>query len=106
MFVGGVVNSWMKKIYYFFVVMAICSVASSVSAQQGAEIFKNSACSLLGEVLTKDFGSLLTILAGVFAIFSAIVGSFRNAWILVFVSVGIYIFPGIVEKFFPSLSCG
>jgi len=71
----------------------------------GGDIFKAAACNLLDNVLTKDFGALMTVLAGVFAIFSAIVGSFRNAWILVFVSVGIYIYPAIVSKFFPDLGC-
>lgn len=79
--------------------------SGSAFAATGSDIFKNAACNLLDEVLTKDFGSLMTILAGLFAIFSAIVGSFRQAWVLVFVSVGIYIYPHIVDRFFPDLGC-
>ena len=89
-----------------FITIAVILVSGVASAQQGAGIFKDAACNLLDQVLTKDFGALMTVLAGVFAIFSAIVGSFRNAWILVFVSIGIYIYPTIVSKFFPDLGCG
>lgn len=80
--------------------------SSNAFAATGGDIFKNAACNLLKQVLTKDYGALMTVLAGLFAILSAIVGSFRQAWVLVFVSVGIYIYPTIVGKFFPSLGCG
>ncbi len=82
------------------------SEAFAQDTAQGAHIFKNAACNLLTQVLTQHFGSMLTILAGTFAIISSVVGSFRMAWVLVFVSVGIFIFPNIVEIFFPDISQG
>lgn len=93
-----------KVLKLFFVVLGIVLISGTANAD-GEGIFKDAACNLLDQVLTKDFGALMTVLAGVFAIFSAIVGSFRNAWILVFVSIGIYIYPAIVSKFFPGLGC-
>ena len=79
-------------------------VSTNAQAQQGGVIFKDAACNLLVQVLTKDFGALLTVLAGLFALVSSVVGAFRMAWVLVFVSVGIYIYPKIVDMLFP-LGC-
>ena len=90
----------------FYVFAFLILFSSNVFAATGGDIFKNAACNLLKEVLTKDYGALMTVLAGLFAIFSAIVGSFRQAWVLVFVSVGIYVYPYIVDRFFPDLGCG
>ena len=92
-----------KGLVLFF--LMLFSSSSLVLAQDGAGIFENAACNLLDEVLAKNFGSMLTVIAGVIAIISSIVGSFRTAWVLVFVSVGIYIFPNIVKIFFPNLAC-
>jgi hypothetical protein len=87
-----------------FLSVVLCS--SPVFAQEGGEIFRKAACNLLTQVLTEHFGSMLTILAGTFAIISSVIGSFRMAWVLVFVSVGIFIFPNFVETFFPEISRG
>lgn len=76
-----------------------------VIAQEGAGIFQRAACNLLGQVLTEYFGAMLTVLAGTLAIISSVTGSFRMAWVLLFISVGIFIFPELVETFFP-LNCG
>ena len=73
-------------------------------AQQGGKIFETAACNLLNQVLAKNFGAMLTVFAGLFALISAAVGSFRMAWVLVFVSTGIFIFPRIVELLF-TLNC-
>lgn len=85
-------------------IVVICLTSTPAFCQQGGQIFKTAACNLIDQVLTKDFGSLLTVLAGLFAIVSSVVGAFRMAWVLVFVSVGIFIFPKIVTMFF-SLGC-
>ncbi len=92
----------MRKLVLILVFLLLAT--SNAYAQQGGEIFKDAACNLLDQVLTKDFGSLLTVLAGLFALVSSVVGAFRMAWVLVFVSVGIYIFPKFVEMLFP-LGC-
>jgi hypothetical protein len=92
--------------YHFFLSIIIFGFSTEVFAQQGGDIFEKAACNLLTQVLTEHFGSMLTVLAGTFAIISSVVGSFRMAWVLVFVSVGIFIFPNLVETFFPSISPG
>jgi hypothetical protein len=92
--------------FIYTVLMVILGFSDAALAQEGAEIFRNSACNLLTQVLTQHFGSMLTILAGTFAIISSVVGSFRMAWVLVFVSVGIFIFPNFVEVFFPDITPG
>lgn len=91
------------KLYYIFCCLYVF-ISTPLHAQQGGQIFKEHACNLLDEVLTQDFGSMLTVLAGLFAIVSSVVGAFRMAWVLVFVSVGIFIFPKIVSMLFP-LQC-
>ena len=77
---------------------------TDAQAQQGGKIFEKAACNLLDNVLAKDFGAMLTVFSGLLALFSAVVGSFRMAWILVFVSAGLYVFPRFVELLFP-LNC-
>ncbi len=92
-----------RNICIFLTVLFATSTACF--AQDGAGIFEKAACNLLDQVLAKNFGSMITVVAGVIAIISSVVGSFRTAWVLVFVSVGIYIFPSIVKIFFPNLAC-
>ena len=90
--------------YFTAYLLLVLIVHEPAYAQQGGTIFKDAACNLLDQVLTKDFGALLTVLAGLFALVSSVVGAFRMAWVLVFVSVGIYIFPKLVTMVFP-LGC-
>jgi hypothetical protein len=95
-----------KRIKYYLVItlLSVVLLPESAFAQEGANIFKDAACNLLGAVLTEYFGAMLTVLAGTLAIISSVTGSFRMAWVLLFVSVGIFIFPELVETFFP-LNC-
>lgn len=97
-------NSRLINSFYLLGLFVLFS-AEPVAAQQGGQIFKDAACNLLSQVLTKDFGAMLTVLAGLFALISSVVGAFRMAWVLVFVSVGIFIFPKFVYVLFPDLSC-
>ena len=95
-----------KFINSFYILgLVILFASETVSAQQGGQIFKDAACNLLSQVLTKDFGAMLTVLAGLFALISSVVGAFRMAWVLVFVSVGVFIFPKFVYVLFPDLNC-
>ena len=75
------------------------------AAQTGGEVFKKYACSILGNVINGDFAAMITAITGVLAIIAAAAGSFKGAWALVFVSCGAFIFPALVETFFPNLSC-
>jgi hypothetical protein len=91
------------------VFLAVCFVnilaADSAFAQQGGSFFEQAACSLLYKVMQKDFGAMVTALAGLFAIIASAAGAYKGAWALVFVSVGCFIYPAIVEAFFPGLKC-
>jgi hypothetical protein len=109
-------NKWVERVkrmkivkssynYNFLYTLGLLFLlVTDVQAQQGGKIFETAACNLLGQVLTQNFGAMLTVFSGLMALFSAVVGSFRMAWVLVFVSVGIYIFPRFVELLFP-LNC-
>ena len=70
-------NTFINSIYLLG--LLILFAAEPVSAQQGGQIFKDAACNLLSQVLTKDFGAMLTVLAGLFALISSVVGAFRMA---------------------------
>lgn len=91
--------------FIYILGLIVLFLAEPASAQQGGQIFKDAACNLLSQVLTKDFGAMLTVLAGLFALISSVVGAFRMAWVLVFVSVGVFIFPKFVYVLFPDLNC-
>ncbi len=69
----------------------------------GAQIFSQAACGILFEVLAKDFGGMLTVIAGSLAILASVTGSFKGAWALVFVSVGAFVYPHTVSILFPDM---
>jgi len=69
----------------------------------GEEIFAQAACGILYEVLAKDFGGMLTVIAGSLAILASVTGSFKGAWALVFVSVGSFVYPHTVSVLFPGM---
>ena len=73
----------------------------SAAFAAGGDPFKDAACNLFNLVLEKDFGAMATVIAGALAIVASIVGSFKGAWALVFVSVGCYIAEELVQKLFP-----
>ncbi|MCB0323775.1 MAG: hypothetical protein KDD69_09390 [Bdellovibrionales bacterium] len=81
------------------------ATTGSAYAAEGSGIFEDAACTLLDDVLTKDFGATLSAIAGLLAIMASVVGSFKAAWALVFVTVGTFIFPNIVGEMF-TLGCG
>ncbi len=82
--------------------LGLCDIAQ---AQTGGEIFGKAACNLLKQVLEQHFGSMITVLSGVLAIFSAVLGSFKGAWACIFVSVGCFIAEELVMILFPNLAC-
>lgn len=88
----------------FFLLLCIFCLNSVALAQTGGEIFGDSACGILGDVLAADFGAMITVIAGSLAILASVTGSFRGAWALLFVSVGSFIFPDTVKLLFP-LDC-
>jgi len=69
----------------------------------GEQIFSQAACGILFEVLAKDFGGMLTVIAGSLAILASVTGSFKGAWALVFVSVGSFVYPHTVSILFPDM---
>lgn len=82
---------------------AIALLPDAAFAQTGGQIFQSAACGLLDKVLTKDFGGMVTTIAGSLAILASVTGSFKGAWALVFVSVGCFIYPHTVDLLFPGM---
>ncbi len=81
------------------------SFGSIAFAASGDQIFDQAACTLLDAVLTSNFGAMITVIAGALAILASVMGSFKGAWALLFVSVGCFIYPELVKVLFGGLSC-
>lgn len=84
----------------FGAVLLMHGLEESVLAQTGEGIFDTAACTLGQEVLTKEYGAMLSAIAGLLAIMASVMGAFKAAWSLVFVTVGTFTFPQIVSELF------
>lgn len=85
----------------YVLALVILFLAEPASAQQGGQIFKDAACNLLTQVLTRFWCDVNGISRSICA--SKFCCTFRMAWVLVFVSVGIFIFPKFVYVLFLGL---
>jgi hypothetical protein len=86
-------------------VVFICFCSTSAFAVTGDGVFTQAARNILCEVMKKDFGAMITALAGLLAIIAAAAGSFKGAWALLFVSVGTFISDALVGFLFPGINC-
>ncbi len=94
-------------LFLFGTVVLLNGLQESVLAQTGEGIFDDAACVLGEEVLTKEFGAMLSAIAGLLAIMASVMGAFKAAWSLVFVTVGTFTFPKIVSELFTiKTGCG
>jgi hypothetical protein len=101
---------WLQRhaavlLFLLGLVLLHCGLTGAAQAQTGGQVFGTSACNLLGQVLEKNFGAMITVITGALAILAAIVGSFKGAWALVFVSVGCFICEELIQILFPGLQC-
>lgn len=75
-------------------------------AATGDEVFKTAATDIACKVMPKKFGAMLAGFAGLFALISAVTGSYKGAWALLFVSIGAFIFPEVIGILFKgTVSC-
>ena len=77
-------------------------VSELALAQEGAEIFQQASSNLACQVMPGKFGAMVSAFAGMFAIVSAATGSYRGAWMLLFVSIGAFIFKELIQILFPN----
>ena len=75
-------------------------------AQSGEGIFKEAAFNIVCKVLPERFGAMVSGFAGIFALVSGVMGNFRGAWALAFVSVGCFIAGDMVNQLFDIGTCG
>lgn len=87
-------------VFCAFMLLTVCPSLSW--AQQGGDIFGTN-CSNIKTLLSGNFGAMLTAITGALAIIASVAGSFRGAWALLFVSVGSFVFEGLVELLFPGM---
>jgi hypothetical protein len=98
----------LTRIFAIFSVMvvAVFVLSEPAFAASGDGIFKEAAFNIVCKVLPERFGAMLSAFAGIFALVSAVIGNFRGAWALVFVSVGCYIAGDMVNQLFDIGTCG
>jgi len=102
----AICSNWVSLSYWTAVVFSAQVIfVEKAFAAQGDTIFQDAACTLLTAVLTDNFGAMITVIAGGLAILASAMGSFKGAWALLFVSIGIFIYPDLVHVFFPELAC-
>lgn len=68
----------------------------------GGDIFAKAAKTIVGEIATGAFGAMATVVTGALAIVAAITGSYRGAWAILFVSIGLFILEPLCKLLFPS----
>ncbi len=105
--------SMLKSTKLNFEVLAVLAATAVVLysqpafAQTGGEIFRKAASTISCDVMPGKFGAMVSGFAGIFALISAATGSYRGAWALLFVSIGAFLFPEIIQIFFTdSIKCG
>ncbi len=91
--------------FLFGFVLLNFGLISISSAAEGGDIFREYACKLYSDVLEHNFGAMITVVTGALAIIASIVGSFKGAWALLFVSVGCFIAKTLVQVLFPGMEC-
>lgn len=90
------------ELLVFCAFMLLAIFPSFSWAQQGGDIFGTN-CKNIKTLLSGNFGAMLTAITGALAIIASVAGSFRGAWALLFVSVGSFVFEGLVELLFPGM---
>ena len=83
-------------------ILTVLVVVEPTFAQTGGQIFKDAASDIACKVMPKKFGAMISGFAGIFALISAATGSYRGAWALLFVSIGAFLFPEIIQILFSS----
>ena len=72
----------------------------SVEAQQGPRTFKDAAKQIVDDVAPGAFGAMVVAITGLLALVAAVTGSYKGAWAVLYVSVGLYILRELVELLF------
>lgn len=85
-------------LYASLVVLLAPTFVSSVSAQ--ARTFKDAAIQIVDEVAIGGFGAMVVAITGLLALVAAVTGSYKGAWAVLYVSVGLYILRELVELLF------
>ena len=78
--------------------------ADSASSCQDGD-FGECACDILHDLMDKNFGAMLTVITGALAIVLSILGVYKGAWAVLFVSVGCFISEQLIKGFFPGVGC-
>lgn len=94
-----------QRYIFFFAALGLQLLLLTVRTYAADDFFQTYACNLLDQVLTDYFGAMVTAVAGLLALVGAASGNFKGAWALLFVSVGAFIYPTLVQELFPNLSC-
>lgn len=94
-------RSWIgrTKRFALFTLTALL-LPLSAEAQQGPRTFAAAAKEITGPVAGGSFGAMVVAITGVLAIVSAVTGSYKGAWAVLYVSVGLFILKDLVRLLF------
>ncbi len=86
--------------------LAVISIltADSAYAQVAGEVvtFKSAAQQIVDKVAVGAFGAMATAITAALAIVAAITGSYKGAWAVLYVSIGLFILKPLCQLLFPG----
>lgn len=86
---------------YGLVVLWICPIFVFCADAQ-PRTFKAAAKEIVNEVALGSFGAMTVAITGILAIVAAVSGSYKGAWAVLYVSLGLYILKDLVRLLFPG----
>ena len=68
----------------------------------GGQIFRGAARTIVDDIATGAFGGMATAITIALAIVAAVTGSYRGAWAVLFVSIGLFVLQPLCALLFPG----
>ena len=72
------------------------------SAEAPGITFSPAAERIVSEVALGSFGAMTVAITGILAIVAAVTGSYKGAWAVLYVSIGLFILKELVRLLFPG----
>lgn len=94
---------WLSNIALLvvLVLLFVAFLPDTSFAAEGSEIFQKATRGILKRILPGSFGATVAMVAGILALVSAAVGSYRGAWALVFVCIACRLAESFVAILLP-----
>ncbi len=90
-------------LYVYSLAVALVCPVCIFTAEAQPKTFIAAAKQIVDEVAVGGFGAMVVAITGILAIVSAVTGSYKGAWAVAYVSVGLYILKELVRLLFPAI---